>query len=330
MAYSTNPNIPKARAFALQLLIREQLPVQTVANRCGIHRSTLWRWKRKWDVMNCYVQLTNDNRPSRKQPSPSSTFRLAACTWRIPTISSRPHTYPIAISEDIVALVLAVRARLKRCAEIVWHHLTTVLAVSVSLSSVRRILWRAGVARSRKPRVRRDNPRRPLPTQPGELVQTDTIHHIDPKSGRRLYYYTVIDLFTRMAHVTVATKLRQGLAAQAVLEAQRTWSRSKEEHIPISMVQADNGPEYSRFFEQAMKRADIRTRHSRLHRPNDNAHIERFNRTIQTECIGYCWNKSVSLQSQQAKLTAWLEYYNHERVHLGIQMRTPVQMLQRS
>ena len=63
------------------------------------------------------------------------------------------------------------------------------------------------------------NPRRPLPTKPGELVQTDTIHHVDPYSGKRLYYYTVIDLYTRMTHAVLATKLRPGLAAQAVLEA---------------------------------------------------------------------------------------------------------------
>ncbi|MEO6761112.1 MAG: DDE-type integrase/transposase/recombinase [Candidatus Saccharimonadales bacterium] len=324
MAYSTNPNLPKARAIAMQLLVREQLPLQVVANRCGVHRSTIWRWKRKWDKLNEHVQLTNDNRPSRSQAIPSSSFRLAACTWRIPTAVSRPHTSPTAVSQELVGLVLAVRARLKRCAEVVWHHLTAALGISVSLSSVRRILWRSGVARGRKNRVRRDNPRRPQVTRPGELVQTDTIHHVDPRSGKRLYYYTVIDLFTRMTYVTLAPKLRQGLATQAVLGAQSAWG------FPIAMVQADNGPEYGRYFEQQMKQANIQTRHSRLHRPNDNAHIERFNRTIQTECIGYYWNRSVPLQPQQGTLTAYLEYYNTRRVHLGIQLRTPISMLQRS
>jgi len=33
MAYSINPNLPKARAIAMQLLVREQLPLQVVANR---------------------------------------------------------------------------------------------------------------------------------------------------------------------------------------------------------------------------------------------------------------------------------------------------------
>jgi len=322
MAYSTNPNLPKARALGMQLLVRDTLPVQTVANKCGVHRSTIWRWKRKWDNLNANVQLTNDNR-QQTRPGPS-TFRLTGCTWRVPTRSSRPRTSPTAVSPQVVATVLSVRAQLKRCAEVVWYHLVYREGIRISLSSVRRILKRAGVAAGRKKRVRPDNPRRPQVTTPGELVETDTIHHVDPTSGRRLYYYTVIDLFTRMTHVTVAMNLGPRLAARAVLEAQEAWS------VPISMVQADNGPEYQRYFEQVMRTHGIATRHTRLHRPNDNAHIERFNRTIQTECIGHYWNRSVPLQSQRATLTAYLDYYNTQRVHLGLQLRTPSDMLQRS
>ena len=319
MAYSTNPNLPKARAIALQLLIREQLPLYVVANRCGVHRSTIWRWKRKWDVLNQDRQLDNPNRPSR----PVGTSKLLWCSWNIPTISSRPHHHPWTLSEEMVRRILSVREQMKRCAEVVWHHLVVVLGVVVSLSSVRRTLRRHHCFDgARKPRVRHDNPRRPQVTAPGELVETDTIHHVDPKSGRRLYYYTVIDLYTRMTYVTMSTVLRQGLAAQAVLAAQATFG------FTFAMVQSDNGPEYSRYFEQQLQRADITTRHSRLHRPNDNAHIERFNRTIQTECIGYYWSRSVPLSRQQARLTAYLDYYNTKRVHLGIQLRVPCRMLQ--
>jgi transposase InsO family protein len=322
MAYSINPNLPKARAFAMQLLIRERLPLQTVANRCGVHRSTIWRWKRKWEELNKHVQFTNPNRPSRPV---SLANKLSACRWRITTISSQPHTSPNAVSDEIVNLVLAVRDKLKRCAEVVWYHLVTVLGVMVSLSSVRRILRRHHCFDgARKHRVRPDNPHRPVVTKPGELVETDTIHHVDPATGRRLYYYTVIDLHTRMTYVTMVTKLSPGLAARAVLEAQAKWGFS------ISMVQSDNGLEFSRYFEQTMEQHSIQIRHTRLHRPNDNAHIERFNRTLQTECIGYYWNKHVTLKSQQTKLSQYLDYYNHERVHLGLQLRTPAEMLQRS
>jgi len=65
MAYSTNPNLPKARAIAMKLLIADNLPLLVVANRCGVHRSTIWRWKRKWDEINKYVQFINPNRPTR-------------------------------------------------------------------------------------------------------------------------------------------------------------------------------------------------------------------------------------------------------------------------
>ena len=305
----------------MQMLVRDRCPLQQVANKCGVHRSTIYRWKQKWDELNCNVQMDNPNRPNRIY---SRTHHLAACTWRIPTRSSRPHSCPSAISHEVVQTVLAVRAQLKRCAEVVWHHLVTVLSISISLSSVRRILWRHGVARGRKNRVRRDNPRRPLVSAPGELVQTDTIHHVDPQSGKRLYYYTVIDLFTRMAHVTVAPTLGPRLAAWAVLEARAAWG------FHVAMVQSDNGPEYGRVFAQTMHAHGISTRHSRLHRPNDNAHIERFNRTIQTECIGYYWNRNVPLRSQRAKIITYIEFYNTKRVHLSLQYKTPISMLQRS
>jgi transposase InsO family protein len=250
--------------------------------------------------------------------------RLRTCIWTIPTTSAAPHTHPHAVPSHIVDQVLAVRAQLKRCAEIVWHHLVTVRGIQVSLSSVRRILRRHHCFDgARKKRVRPDNPRRPHVTRPGELVETDTIHHVDTATGKRLYYYTVIDLFTRMTHVILAPKLGPALAAQAVLEAQQAWG------FQISMVQADNGPEYRRYFEQVMRSNGIASRHTRLHRPNDNAHIERFNRTIQTECIGYCWRRSVPLQHQRDTLAVYLDYYNTKRVHLGIQMRVPTDMLQR-
>jgi len=320
MAYSINPNLPKARAFAMQLLICEQLPLLVVARKCGVHRSTVWRWKCKWSELNRNVQFTNPNRPTRPV---SLDNKLLACVWRIPTNTSRPYFHPWSVPDEIIRQILAAREKLKRCAEVVWQYVVTVLKLDVSLSSVRRILRRHHCFDgARKNRVRPDNPRRPKPTAPGELVQTDTIHHVDRYSGKRLYFYTVIDLHTRLAYAKMATNLRPGLAAEAVLEAEKMFG------FNFSMVQSDNGPEYGRYFEQQIQSHNIQTRHSRLHRPNDNAHIERFNRTIQTECIGYCWRKSVPLSRQQTNLNRYLDYYNHERVHLGIQMRTPAGMLQ--
>ena len=263
MAYSNNPNLPKARATAMQLLVQEKLPMQVVANKCGVHRSTLWRWKLKWDKLNENVQLVNYNRPTRLS---ANTFRLAALKWRIPTLSSRPLTSPRAIPEKIVELVIALRRTLKRCAEVVWYHLNHDNGVSISLSSVRRILKRHHESSGRKKRVRRDNPRRPVVTRPGELLETDTIHYVCPATGRRLYVYTVIDVFSRMAYAEVHPKILPGIAARVVQHARNEFG------YDFHMVQADNGPEFSRYFEQVLRSDDTPVRHTRLGRPNDNAH----------------------------------------------------------
>lgn len=322
MAYSTNPNLPKARAIAMQLLIRERLPLQVVANRCGVSRTTIWRWKRKWLKLNEHVELTNHYRPSR---APGKAFRFTACTWRIPTAASRPRTSPHAVAATTVARVLELRALLKRCAEIVWYHVVHKDGIQVSLSSVRRILKRSGCfAGARKKRVRPDNPRRPHVTRPGELVQTDTVHYICPLTKRRRYVYTVIDLYTRMTYAEVRSRILPGFAAQTVLHAQTTFG------FAFTLVQADNGPEFGRYFAQVLASNSIAVRHSRLGRPNDNAHIERFNRTIQDECLGRYLTYKTPNKQIQTKLTKYLAFYNHERVHLSLQYRTPSEMLQRS
>jgi len=95
------------------------------------------------------------------------------------------------------------------------------------------------------------------------------------------------------------------------------------------MVQADNGPEFGRYFEQTLARHNTETRHSRLGRPNDNAHIERFNRTIQEECLGNTLTYKLTNKVVQERLATYLDYYNHERVHLSLQCLTPFEMLQR-
>jgi transposase InsO family protein len=90
-----------------------------------------------------------------------------------------------------------------------------------------------------------------------------------------------------------------------------------------------NGPEYSHYFEDRLRRNGIPTRHSRLHRPNDNAHIERFNRTIQDECLGRYLSYKTPTGVIQAKITTYLDFYNTKRIHLGLQLRTPTEVLQR-
>lgn len=319
MSYSINPNLPKARAKALKELIIEEKPLSVVANRNGIHRTTLYRWFLKWKLIN-HIGLENHGRPSRPI---GKKFKLSGCVWNIPTKSSAPKTHPHQIDETIVKRVLELRTQNERCSEIIWHDLKQE-GIVISLSSVKRILERhRKLNKWSKWKKYHKIMKRPTVNAPGELVEVDTVHYVDKLTGKRRYITTVIDLYTRMSYAECKDKLLPGYTLKAVLNAQRYFG------FLFKVVQSDNGPEFSGWFTSSLESKGITHRHTRVHKPNDNAHIERFNRTLRQECIGYHMHREETSNTINEKLLQYLDYYNNRRLHLGLQCLTPNQMLQR-
>ena len=287
------------------------------ARKSGIHRSTLWRWCKRWQVVNQNVQLENANRPNRVV---GTKFRLAACRWYIPTESSRPYGCKHATSNAVIDRIRYYRSKYGRCA-IVVHAYCVREGTTVSLSTVRRVLYRLGlVVRKKWQRAWRPPLPRPAVTKPGDLVQTDTVHLYDYKTKKRTYLYTLVDVYSHWAYTEHCTVLSQRIAAAVIRRGQAYAG------FHFQTVQADNGPEFASDFEQQLRAGGTTVRHSRVRRPNDNAFIERFNRTIQEECTS---SHSPIATDLQSKVLAYLAYYNDERLHLGIQCATPLEMLQR-
>lgn len=185
----------------------------------------------------------------------------------------------------------------------------------VSLSTVRRVLDRLGLLAKRKwKRGWRPPVARPVATKPGDLVQTDTVHLYDYTTKQRTYLYTLTDVYSRWSYGEHHPVLSQKLAA-AVIRRGEAYAG-----FHFDTVQADNGPEFGRQFAEQLRLRNTVVRHSRVRRPNDNASIERFNRTIQEECTG---STSSVTQELNGKVLSYLAYYNDERLHLGLQCRTP-------
>lgn len=239
----------------------------------------------------------------------------------IPTRSSRPKSHPRALSAEIVQAIIEARLKHNRCAEVVYDDLRE-QGVRVSLSSIKRTLSRHELLKSRGKWKRYRPPvPRPLALAPGALVQMDTIHFVDWSTGERFYFYTVIDLYSRWAYAEVHDKLSQAMSLEVALRAQSAAS------FAFTMMQTDNGPEFQKYFHDMLQARSIALRHSRVRQSNDNAHIERFNRTIQEECLGqHPLRQNVS----QLQLNAYLDYYNNDRKHMGIGLKTPGQMIPRS
>jgi len=153
--------------------------------------------------------------------------------------------------------------------------------------------------------------------RPGALLQADTVHFVLP-DGSRLYVYTLIDLYSRWAYAEASTKLRAYTSAHFLARAQKKAS------FVFQMIQTDHGPEFSTRFTHHLVRMKIAHRHSRVRQCNDNAHVERFNRTLQDECLIGIPRTTASFSSAISK---YLPYYNRDRMHMGIDFKTPVQML---
>ena len=321
MSYCTGKNIEIARGKAIKMLVVEKKPVGAVADRFGVHRSTIWRWYKKWKKINNHIEFIN---PVRRQYLGISPYKYEICKWRIESESSSPK-HPHMLGEDLVQLVLDVRDQIKRCAEVVWHHINKVLCISISLSSVRRILkchHRMVKLKYHRNRQYKSIPR-PKILNPGDLVEIDTIHLFNPISKQKRYMYTVIDLYTRMAYARVYEDLKPGHSIDAITEAEQYFS------FKFKIVQSDNGLEFARYFETKLETKGIQIRHTRLGRPNDNAHIERFNRTIQEECTGPYYLESEPLKKLDNKILNYIDFYNYKRIHLGLEYRTPAEMLHR-
>src|SRR5216683_8350860 len=94
---------------------------------------------------------------------------------------------------------------------------------------------------------------------------------------------------------------------------------SREANLTLT---TDNGTQFtsSRFLE-TLGRLGITHRRTAYHHPEGNSYIERFHRSLKEEEV---WTAEYrSLEEARASIARWIEEYNHDRPHRGVQNRTP-------
>jgi putative transposase len=92
------------------------------------------------------------------------------------------------------------------------------------------------------------------------------------------------------------------------------------------IIRVDNGPEYisGKLMAWAEQRNILLT-HIQPGKPQQNAYVERYNRTVRLEWLGrYMFD---SIREVQDYATEWLWTYNNERPNMGIGGMTPAQKL---
>ncbi len=287
MAYTTNPHMPRLRMQAVDLT-RQGWSLRQVSRYTGFSIGAISKWVKR---------------------APDDARRV------IPTESARPHSCPWSLPRATVERIVALRLQHRRCAEVI-HHLLLQEGLRASLRTVKRVLKRHGLVKERsKWKKMRLSPQRPFVASPGDLVQMDTIH-IQTFFGKRFYIYTLLDVHSRWAHAKVSERITSDRTLRFLAEAQRRAP------FRFKMLQSDHGSEFSKWFTQHAKKPH---RLSRVRRPNDNAHLERFNRTLQEECLYYLKQHP---KIYQAAISKYLPFYNNERPHLALDMLSPSKRFQ--
>lgn len=286
MPYTTNKNMPRIRKEAADL-VRRGWSARKVGRRFGFHHTAIMKWVEKAKIIGY---------------------------GNIPTKSSRPYSHPKQLKEEIIIKIVKKRLEHGRCAEAVHKQLQND-GLKVSLSSVKRTLERKYLIKKRSPWKRYHPPvDRPYPLKSGDLVQIDTIHRMISEK-KRIYVFVLIDVYSRWIYAKAYTKINGRQTIRFVKEAERHAS------FKFSMLQSDHGPEFSLWFRSRIQKSH---RFTRIGKPNDNAHIERVNRTIQEECLDKLPN---DVKQINCELKKYLQYYNYKRVHAGINYLTPMQVV---
>lgn len=171
-----------------------------------------------------------------------------------------------------------------------------------------------------KKRLVRETPQ-PLavPEQINKVWSMDFMHD-QLTDGRSFRLFNVIDDFNREGLGIEVDFSLPALRVIRSLEQIIEW-RGKPEAI-----RCDNGPEYiSATLQEWAAQRDIRIDYIQPGNPQQNAYIERYNRTVRYDWLAqYLFD---SIEEVQAFATRWLWSYNHERPNMAIGGMTPKQKL---
>jgi putative transposase len=173
-----------------------------------------------------------------------------------------------------------------------------------------------------KPRKRlvRDKPEVLAVPQAINQVWSMDFMHDSLEDGRNIRLFNVIDDFNREA---LGIEVDFSLPSERVIRSLMqiiSW-RGKPQ-----VIRCDNGPEnISGMIQRWAQQSDIRFEYIQPGKPQQNAYVERFNRTVRYEWLSqYYWS---SIKEVQDFATQWMWSYNHDRPHMALGGFTPKQHL---
>jgi len=246
---------------------------------------------------------------------PYPTFARWWAAWRsrgargLQDRPRRPRHHPT--TTDVVTLerIRLVHRRLRLGVRRLHAYLRQAGLVSCSLSTVYRVLRRAG-SLVRRPRKPKPIWQRYAKAWPGERAQLDLKY-----LPQNRFQVTLIDDCSRYLAAAVLTR-RTCAAVCAELPA-----LLRRFPFPLRCIQTDNGSEFGQAFTQLLRELGIRHTRIRPRSPHLNGKVERVQRTVQEEYWDGVWKGS--LADWERGLGTYVQFYNTQRLHSALGYTTP-------
>ncbi|MFA6095197.1 MAG: integrase core domain-containing protein [Candidatus Paceibacterota bacterium] len=276
--------------------------VEQTALDLGIHKVTVYRWIRR-----CRSVL--------------SRFRIAE-KYAVRK-STKPKNVVYGLSNRQCIVVRALREKTGWDA----RKLRYALKLDTSHMTVYRYLKRHKLVRESK------KYRRPWSQDTIHMHAKNTLHvgylqmdvkYVTPElSGLpwTCFEFAIIDIFSRYKDAVIFNQIDQdhSIKALGIMLGRLPFK-------PL-FVQTDNGLEFQERFRQFCASRGLGHHHIHKHTPNENAVIERSFRTDEEEFFLRQYDKPKDYDELQERFSQWLLFYNRERPHLGINLKTPLEVI---
>ena len=274
----------KARETWLKVY-QELRSITKTARRCGIARSTLYRW---------IERFKEEGKEGLKDKS-KKPHRLAR----------------LKVTDEQEQLILQIRKQYsygqKRISTHLWRH----HQIKLSTTTVWRILQKYQIAPVKKQRrhVKRKRYNRPIP---GDRIQMDVT-----KVGPKIYQFTAIDDCTRLRVLRLYPNKTLNSSLSFLQEVIHAFP------FPIQRIQTDWGTEFFNYeFQEVLASNFIKFRPIKPRSPHLNGKVERSQQTDKEEFYALLDKKNQQLDWKQA-LAHWENFYNQQRDHSSLNGKTP-------
>lgn len=268
--------------------------ISSAVDAFGVGRSTIFRWKKQLKGAHGHIGvLSNKSRAPKKR-----RFRVSNPVLEHKIIELREVIPSIGKTQ-------------------IYHQIKH--TIKTSESTVGRVL-RDLKKQNRLP-LRGQKPDKPKKTierkrrskKVGFEIDT-VVRHVD---GVKWYFVNALNIEDRKGFSYVTTSHSSGESSQIF----------KQIDMHIKQVQTDNGSEFLDHFHRYCEEHNIDHFFIHPRTPKQNAHIERFNRTLHEEFIR--WKRQVmcdrnNLELLREKLTEYMNYYNNVRPHTSLAFLPPV------